>query len=142
MELECKLYSEMFTSFYLNKYNGKVFYDPNLKTIDEYNYRLVSEIYNSSINVLTECNKQTQFETDNTKVIVSNRGLNVVRDYLMSQTKDTYTYTELEEIFKPIFKERNLKWTKKNSIKLYFPQYKKTVRRVNGELCTVYKFDL
>lgn len=50
-----ELYSEMFTSFYLNKYNGKVFYDPNLKT----NYRLVSEIYNSSINVLTECNKQT-----------------------------------------------------------------------------------
>lgn len=142
MELECKLYSEMFTSFYLNKYNGKVFYDPNLKTIDEYNYRLVSEIYNSSINVLMECNKQTQFETDNTKVIVSNKGLNIVRDYLMSQTKDTYTYTELEEIFKPIFKDCNLKWTRKNSIKLYFPQYKKTVRRVNGELCTVYKFDL
>lgn len=56
----------------------------------------------------------------------------------MSQTKDT----ELEEIFKPIFKDCNLKWTRKNSIKLYFPQYKKTVRRVNGELCTVYKFDL
>lgn len=140
MDIETKLYSETFTLLYLNKYNNKVFYDPNLKTIDQYNYRLVSEIYNSSINVLTECNQK--MESDIVASVIPQKGLDWINDYLKSQTKDVYSFEELEEIFKPMFKERNMKFNSRNSIKLFFPKYEKTRRKRNKCYETYYRFYL
>lgn len=137
-ETELKLYNpETYTSIYLNKYDNKIFYDPNLKKMDIYNYNLINEIYSSTISVLSEMN--------NNKIVakvekVSNdKGLAFIKNILESRE---YTYGELEQIFTPIFKEHNLKWNKKTSIKNYFPNFTKRYKMVNGEREMYYKFDL
>lgn len=142
MKAECKIYGETFTSLYLNKYNDKVFYDPNMKTIDEYNYRLVSEIYTSSISVLTECQRQNGIQPNSCKIVISDKGLHWVRKWLLRQTKQEYTFEELDEIFRPMFKEHSICWNNNNSIKLYFPKFEKSRRKFNGMVKTVYKFIL
>ena len=142
MKAECIVYNENFTTLYLNKYRDNVFYDPNLKTIDEYNYRLVSEIYTSQVKVLAECNAQEHIKAEGCTLIMDNRGLQWIREWLSKQTQQDYTYEELEEIFKPMFKEHDMRWSSNNSIKLYFPKHKKYRRRTKGALYTVYKFFL
>jgi hypothetical protein len=42
---------------YVNKYEDKIFYDDNLRKMDEYNYKLIKEIYNDSISVISEITK-------------------------------------------------------------------------------------
>jgi hypothetical protein len=51
-ESELRKYSEIFHSMYLNKYNDEIFYDDNLRKMDEYNYGLITEIYDNSISVI------------------------------------------------------------------------------------------
>lgn len=46
--------SETYNSFYVNRYKDIIYYDNNLRKIDEYNYKLVREIYNNSISVIKE----------------------------------------------------------------------------------------
>ena len=57
-EKELRSYSsETYNSFYVNKYQDTIYYDDNLRKMDEYNYKLITEIYNSSISVIKEAGK-------------------------------------------------------------------------------------
>lgn len=60
MQTAVKLYSQdTYSDLYINKFNDSIFYDQNLKNMDTYNYKLVSEIYNSGISVMMECEKNS-----------------------------------------------------------------------------------
>lgn len=55
--LELRKYSqEAYSSFYVSQESGKLYYDDNLRKIDEYNYKLVHEIYANSLSVVNNIN--------------------------------------------------------------------------------------
>lgn len=132
--LERRKYSpETYNSFYANMYEGNIFYDDNLRRMDEYNYKLVSEIYNSSISVMKVCSEHALLpEAKPTK------GEAWVKEHLVAKE---YTYEELEATFTPIFEDLGLDWSKQISIDLYFPFYTKKRKTINGVKHTVYWFD-
>lgn len=140
-EAELRLYNkETYSSLYLNRYNGEIFYDINLKKLDLYNYDLISEIYSSSISVLTEASK-TGFKTI-TPIKNNKKGLDWICDKLKEIDKKEYTYKELEEIFKPTFQEKGIKWNQNTSIKNYFPNFKKSKKQIEGVRNTYYTFNI
>lgn len=69
------------------------------------------------------------------------KGLSWIIQYLQESDKTEYTYQELEEVFKPLFKEHNLKWNKITTINTFFPEYKKQRKKINGERFTIYSFN-
>lgn len=118
----------------MNKFENTLFLDPNLKALDIYNYNLISEIYNSCISVLMECQKFSE----SIKIEKSeDKGLSWIKEVLESKE---YTYQELEDLFIPLFKQHGLKWDKKNSLKLYFPKYESKRKQKNGKREMYYKF--
>lgn len=126
---------ETHSTKYVNKYNNTLFLDPNLKSLDVYNYNLISEIYNTCITVLMECEQIA----NNVQVLKSkSKGLEWIKQYLKPIE---YTYQELEDIFIPLFKEHGLKWDRKNSIKLYFPSYTSKRKQKNGKREMYYRFN-
>ena len=127
---------DTFATMYIRKYNGKYFYDENLKKMDLYNYNLINEIYNCSISVLTECNKYNMVTT----IESSSKGLEWIKQVMNNLNKYEYTYQELENIFSPLFKEHNLKWDKTRFIKL-FPNHIKKRKQIKGERSTYYIFN-
>lgn len=136
---ELKLYSqETYSNLYLNKYKDKIFYDENLKKLDIYNYNLISEIYSNSISVLGECTK------NNFKGIVTkpdnSKGLDWIKNKLSELNKSEFTYSELEEIFLPLFKEHGLVWSKRTSISNFFPDHIKKRKSEKTGRDTYYKF--
>ena len=138
---ELKLYSrETYSNLYLNRYENKIFYDENLKKLDIYNYNLISEIYSNSISVLGEFSKHNFKPIKETPTIT--KGLPWIISKLQELDKTTYTYQELEEIFKPIFPEHYLKWNKNTSIKQFFPGFKKIQKSVNGNRLVYYTFNI
>lgn len=131
--LELRKYSpETYNSFYANCYNRSIFYDDNLRRMDEYNYKLVSEIYNNSISVMKVCeNKGLLPEQKETK------GESWIKEKLLSKE---YTYEELEATFKPVFESVGLEWSMKTSIDEFFPSYTKKRKVIKGKKHTIYKF--
>lgn len=127
---------DTFATMYIRKYNGKYFYDENLRKMDLYNYNLINEIYNCSISVLTECNKYNMVTT----IESSSKGLEWIKQVMNNLNKYEYTYQELENIFSPLFKEHNLKWDKTRFIKL-FPNHIKKRKQIKGERSTYYIFN-
>lgn len=123
---------ETYSTKYVNKYNNELFLDLNLKSLDIYNYNLISEIYNNSISVLMECT--TVFNAEQKE---KSKGLDWITKLV--QHKE-YTYQELEIMFVPLFKQHNLKWDKKNSIKLYFPDHIAKRKQRNGKREMYYQF--
>ncbi len=120
---------------YINKYNNELFLDPNLKSLDIYNYNLISEIYSTSISVLQECSKFAEnvtIEKDNRK------GLEWVRERIIFGKR--YTFEELENEFIPLFKEHKLKWSKQNVLKLYFPEHNKDRRTIDRKRIYLFTF--
>ena len=132
--LEKRKYSpETYNSFYANMYDNKIFYDDNLRRMDEYNYKLVSEIYNNSISVIKACKESNLLpESKPTK------GERWIKEKLINKE---YTYEELENTFKPVFEELGLEWSCKTSIDTYFPSYTKKRKVINGIKHTVYWFE-
>lgn len=126
---------ESMATIYVNIYKDSIFYDPNLKYLDLYNYNLISEIYKTSINVLTELKNNTFIPT-----ITKNSGI----DWIIKELDPIkeYSYSELECKFKPLFEEHNLTWNKNNSLKLYFPQFTSRRKTKNGIKETYYKFNI
>ena len=121
--------SETYNSFYVNKYQNHIYYDDNLRKMDEYNYKLITEIYNSSISVIKEATKfkmQVYEESNWVLKKLQNR---------------EYSYTELEELFVEDFKDRHLVFSG-YTIKDYFPDFTKSRRTRNGLKETYYKFKL
>ncbi len=126
---------DTFSTKYVNRYDNKLFLDPNLKSLDLYNYNLISEIYDSSISVLQECKniaETVSVKKDNI------RGLEWVRERI--DYNKEYTYEELEDEFIPLFKEHRLKWSRKNTIKLYFPNYFNRRRTIDNKRVMFFKF--
>lgn len=131
--LEIRKYSpETYNSFYVNMYNLRIFYDDNLRKMDEYNYKLVSEIYDNSISVMKVC-EDNNLET----VYGETKGVNWVKEKLLAKE---YTYAELEATFKPIFAANGVEWSKQTSIDQYFPSYTKKRKTIKGVKETIYKF--
>lgn len=128
---------EGYSSIYLNTYNNKIFFDNNLKKQDIYNYELITEIYNNSVSVLNECSNIGLKSNVTSK---ETKGLEWIKAIIYNSNKLSYTYEELENIFKPLFKEHNLKWNKNTSIKTYFPKYLKKQKTINGirKMCYVF----
>ena len=129
---------DTFATMYSRKYNGQYLYDENLRKMDLYNYNLISEIYNSSISVLTECNNSGLSANISPTL---NKGIEWIIQEILNRGKYEYTYQELEEIFTPLFKEHNLKWDKTRSIKL-FPSNTKKRKQIKGKRMIYYIFDL
>ena len=128
---------EAFGSIYCNKLDNKIFYDDNLRKMDEYNYHLISEIYNSSISVLME------YKKNNMQADIKTSNVPVGLDWITKMLEDReYSYKELEKIFSPAFKEHGLEWSIKQSIINYFPSFTKRRKAINGERDYYYRFKL
>lgn len=129
-----KVYNfDNFHSVYLNKYENSLFYDVNLKNMDEYNYELISQIYNSSISVIMTASENNMKLCD---LQIGDSTDYWVAEYLKDKE---YTYKELEELFIPIFKEKGLLFTSK-ALKDYFPPFEKSRKIKNKIRDTYYKF--
>lgn len=137
---ELKLFSEeTYYNLYLNKYNDKIFYDDNLRKLDLYNYDLISEIYSDSLSVLKEAEEKAF--TPTITVSETKQGLPFIYNKLVELNKSEYTSDELQEIFKPLLQEHNLTWNN-NTVKSFFPGFKKIRRQVDYKRITIYKFIL
>ena len=127
-EKELRSYSsETYNSFYVNKYQDHIYYDDNLRKMDEYNYKLITEIYNSSISVIKEASKHNLVLKEEDNWIVKKL-----------QRRD-YSFSELQEIFEEDFKERGLIFNG-YTIKDYFPEFTKSRKTKNGIKETYYAF--
>ena len=127
-EKELRSYSsETYNSFYVNKYQDKIYYDDNLRKMDEYNYKLITEIYNSSISVIKEAVKHD---------FVLKEEENWIRKKLQ---KRDYSFSELQELFEEDFRQRNLVFNG-YTIKDYFPEFTKSRKTKNGIKETYYAF--
>ena len=82
MQTAVKLYSQdTYSGLYINNFNDSIFYDQNLKNMDTYNYKLVSEIYNSGISVMMECEKNS-CDSNVSNVVSTYKGLYFVYNKL------------------------------------------------------------
>lgn len=123
---------ETYSNIYLNNYDDIIFYDVNLQRMDEYNYKLVSSIYNNTISVIMEASKHN---IEVSKIVSE---LSWVEKKLRKQE---YSYDELEEIFTEDFKNKGLVFNG-YTIKDYFPPFEK-IRRVKNKIKkTYYKFKI
>ena len=130
-EKELRSFSpETYNSFYVNKFEDKIFYDDNLRKMDEYNFKLITEIYNSSISVIKEAGKYNIIpikESDN---------------WIIKKLQDReYSYSELVEIFEKDFIDKGL-ILNGYTIKDYFPPFIKTRKTKNKVKETYYKFEI
>lgn len=139
MKAELRTYNkESYSNIYLNKYGNNIFYDENLKFLDLYNYDLISEIYNNSISVIGECSKNNLIPKKES--ILNKKGLTWINEKLNELNRNEYTYNELEEIFAPLFKKHNMKWSHRVSINTLFPPYNKVRKTINRVRNTYYVF--
>ena len=129
-EAELRKYrDESFHSMYVNRYQNEIFYDDNLRKMDVYNFELITEIYNSSISVMKSADEHN-FITAPQEVTKT--------DWINLQNRE-YSFSELQEIYIPIFEERGLTFTAK-SIKDFFPPFTKRRKSINKVRETYYKF--
>lgn len=139
MKAELRTYNkESYSNIYLNKYDNNIFYDENLKFLDLYNYDLISEIYNNSISVIGECSKNNLIPKKESAL--NKKGLTWINEKLNELNRNEYTYNELEEIFTPLFKEHNMKWSHRVSVNTLFPPHNKVRKTINRVRNTYYIF--
>ena len=84
-------------------------------------------------------------DLDNIKDITKSnptKGLSWVINKLIELNKFEFTYLELEEIFKPLFKEHDLYWNKNTTIKNYFPEFIKKQKTIKSKRDTYYMFKI
>ena len=132
-EKELRSFSELkYFDFYVNKKNNVLFFDDNLRKIDEYNYKLLKEIYANSITVMKEGNNNN-FDID----------LPIKEfDWIIKLLENKeYTLHELEEIFTNEFLKLDIKFNSR-CITNYFPECVKTRRQRGKTRETFYKFNL
>ena len=142
---EVELYGQNkigYNNIYVNFFNSHFFYDENLKKIDLYNYMLVSEIYNSTLTVITEYRRHNFNVSDELMTKINSKGLPWVVDIIEQTPHKEWTYTEIENRFKNEFNIRGLSWNHSSVINMFFPSYEKIRKRVNGKRESVYVFSL
>lgn len=141
-------------SYILNKYDGdksicKIYYIGSTN-ICIYPDKVIQE-QRSKIEKLTkklaELNKHIKLEEKPikeseliSKPISELKGLTWINEKLKELNRSEYTYNELEEIFTPLFKEHNMKWSKRMSINTLFPPYNKVRKTINRVRNTYYVF--
>ena len=142
---EVELYGQNkigYNNIYVNFFNSHFFYDENLKKIDLYNYMLVSEIYNSTLTVITEYRRHNFNVSDELMTKINSKGLPWVVDIIEQTPHKEWTYTEIEKRFKNEFNIRGLSWNHSSAINMFFPPYEKIRKRINGKRESVYVFSL
>lgn len=142
---EVELYGQNkigYNNIYVNFFNSHFFYDENLKKIDLYNYMLVSEIYNSTLTVITEYRRHNFNVSDELMTKINSKGLPWVVDIIEQTPHKEWTYTEIENRFKNEFNIRGLSWNHSSVINMFFPPYEKIRKRINGKRESVYVFSL
>lgn len=119
---------DTYNSFYVNKFEDSLYFDDNLRKVDEYNYKLITEIYENSISVLKEA-------SDN-GFVPANEGT-----WITKKLKNKlYSFEELKELFEEEFKERGLIFSG-HTIKDFFPEFEKCRKTRGGKKETYYKFN-
>ena len=128
---------EAFMSLYINSNceNTALLYDANLKDIDRYNYDVFNKIYANSFSVISNLNK-------NNFQVIEHRCLD------KPETKSTpwitikcgsYTYEQLKDKYESILLADGITWTNR-VIKKYFPECKKELKKIKGEVIQMYIF--
>lgn len=121
---------------YVNKYENELYYDGNLKNVDKNNFNVVNKIYKNTISVLkeySENNIEVNIKTTEVKDIYTN-----IKSVLLNKE---YTFSELKDLFIPIFKIYNLSFNS-SMLKLYFPEFTKCRKTREGKKDTYYKFNI
>ena len=99
--------------------------------IDLYNYNLISEIYNSTISVISELH-ENNFKVEPLKVELSNRYITI--------EEGMYTYEQLKSTYEEhLLKDFGIKWNNR-TIKKYFPKHIKKNVYVNRNTQMMYIF--
>lgn len=118
---------------YLGNKNEKVIYDPNLKKIDIQNFNVISKIFNNTISVIKNVQKQEQLNVE-----IENKEL--LKQIYSKLPKLQITYEELTSILLPLYmNNKGMVNVIINSVSQY---YTKSVVRLNGQRITVYDFTL
>ena len=121
---------------YVNKYENELYYDGNLKNVDKNNFNVVNKIYKNTISVLKEYSEndiEVNVKTTEVKDIYTN-----IKSVLLNKE---YTFSELKDLFIPIFKTYNLSFNS-SMLKLYFPEFTKCRKTREGKKDTYYKFKM
>lgn len=121
----------------LNENNNEFFSDKVLQLRDVYTFELLSGIYSSSFNILSNINTLNNF-TANIEIPRYNK-FSIVTPYLEDRE---YTYQELKDAFSAMFKNKGIEWNDRTTIKNYFPEFTKRLRKMDGKPVQVYKFNL
>ena len=120
---------------YLVKENNKIKYSDNLKNIDCNNYKIVTKVFNSSINVLKEINNTSLLKT--TSIEYTNDELLYLNNI---NTKQIYSYEELKLLLEETFNRLGINFnglTLKNKLGRI---YTKFVKCKDKKEITYYKF--
>lgn len=116
---------------YLGDKDNKVVYDPNLKKIDVQNYNIITKIFNNTISVIKNVQKQEKCD-----IQIENRDL-LKKIYTQLPTI-RITYEQLCAILSPIyFGNKQIINAMINAISNY---YTKSVVRENGKRISIYDF--
>lgn len=122
---------ENYHTKYLGTKNNKVVYDPNLKKIDIQNFNVISKIFNNTISVIKNVQKQEQCE-----VKIENKEL--LKALYEELPRLQVTYEELLNILLP--KCMNNKTLANAMINFINQYYTKSMIRVNGRRTNYYDF--
>ncbi len=116
---------------YLGNKNEKVIYDPNLKKIDIQNFNIISKIFNNTISVIKNVQKQEQLNVE-----IENKEL--LKQIYSKLPKLQITYEELVQIMLPFC--MNNKVMVNAMINVISQYYDKLILRINGRRITTYDF--
>lgn len=116
---------------YLGNKNDKVVYDPNLKKIDIQNFNVISKIFNNTISVIKNIQKQEQCNIE-----IENKVL--LKQIYFNLSKLKITYDELLHIMLPLcFNNKSIVDATINSISQY---YTKSTIRIDKKRVAMYDF--
>lgn len=122
---------ENYHTKYLGTKNNRVVYDPNLKKIDIQNFNVISKIFNNTISVIKNVQKQEQCE-----VKIENRELlKIIYEKL---PRLQVTYEELLDIILPVYFNNII--IANGMIHSISQYYTKSFNRESGKRITKYDF--
>lgn len=118
-------------SLYMDFEDNTLFYDDNYRKLDIRNYILINEIYNKTINVLSEIQSTNQLQVKKVEVVKYDKATMEMIDLL--DRKLIYNYSQIKEILLPVFEKYNLSTTD-NKIGRYLTTFcDKNRLQVNGK---------
>lgn len=123
-----------YQSRYISNDSNKLFYDPNLKKTDKQNFDVITKVFSSTVNVLSNLNKQTNIVA---KSEIPNYELyKEFFDLLPSMQMD---FDDIRATFNKFFKKYNMMSDKAKSEFLNICSDKRRTETGNGKV-TIYDF--